>query len=265
MYRYRRDKLQSDDLVHDVCAACVEQLTARQGGEEHQPTFTDPAGFCHGVSVPECLKNLTFAEEALISIIQPACAVRKLKRGMSTVKGHVAFFDRSSSIKEVATMMPRLVADIEVVELRRQAGTGQTPTGWREFHCDRRKVEAALLWLVHNSPAYAGIAISMENLAALPIGQINVRVVDLEEDEEQRAATSGNADDEDLGPAPAQQAPVVDDGQFEATHSGTVVGGNVRAAGDAQHAAADLQHILERTGPVRVRSHEAGHEQGVLQ
>ena len=30
-------------------------------------------------------------------------------------------------------MMPRLVADIEVVELRRQAGTGQTPTGWREL------------------------------------------------------------------------------------------------------------------------------------
>jgi hypothetical protein len=254
VYRYHTESWSTDEKVDNVCKSCVEQLTARQGGEDHQPSFSEPAGFSHGVDVPECLKNLTYAEEALVALIQPACAVRKLKRGMSTVKGHVSFFDRSSNIKEVATTMPRLVADIEVVELRRAAGAGPTSSGWREFHCDRRKVESALTWLIHNSPAYADVSISMANLAALPIGgQIEVRVVEVDEEDEEDARTGQNVDDEDLGPAPAQQAPVGDDGQFEATHSGTVVGGNVRAAEDAQRAAADLQQVHQRTGPRAAR------------
>ena len=58
--------------------------------------------------IPDDLRGLSFAEEALISQIQPVMAGKILKFGMS-------FVDRSSSVCEVAATLPRLAEDVEVV------------------------------------------------------------------------------------------------------------------------------------------------------
>ena len=105
--------------------------------------FSQPAGFHHGVDVPDCLKGLTFAEEALISIIQPAMAARFLKRGSTALKGFVTFFDRSADISNVASRLPRIAADVLVIELVKQVGNADNHV-FREFKCRRLKVEAAL-------------------------------------------------------------------------------------------------------------------------
>ena len=67
-------------------------------------------------------KKLTFAEEALISRIQLVMAARKLKQGMRRVKGHIVFVDRTSTIDEVADILPRLSSEIEILEFKRQSG-----------------------------------------------------------------------------------------------------------------------------------------------
>ena len=54
-------------------------------------------------AIPNVLKGLTFAEEALISPIQPVMAANILKFGMRSVSGHVAFVDRCGSVCAVAT------------------------------------------------------------------------------------------------------------------------------------------------------------------
>jgi hypothetical protein len=97
-----------------------------------QPAFSATAGFSLGVPVPDELKGLTFAEMALISRIQVAVPARKLKLGDRALTGHVSFFDRTANIEEVADVLPRLAADVKVMEFTAQVGRAakgrSTPT-----------------------------------------------------------------------------------------------------------------------------------------
>jgi len=240
VYLYR-NQTQPGDVIVTGCKNCTEQLTNAGGGQHVQPSFSDPAGFSHGVARPACLKGLSFAEEAMISIIQPAMAVSMLKKGGCAMKGHVAFFNRSTSVDEVATTLPRLPAEIQVMELRRLTGVGSN-VRWREFKCRRHKVEAALRWLMHHSPAYSDVALSLHNLRELPVdGQVTANVVQLDEEDK--------ADDDDCGPAPGQFPDAVEQqDEIEATHSGTVVGGQVRATAAAEMTATGLTDLLQRAG-----------------
>ena len=107
-----------------ACSTCVNDLKGKHS--LLPPRFSPRSGFDHGVSVPSELLGLTFAEEALISIFQPAMAARTLKYGMFSVHGHVTFFDRHTNVADVATRLPRLAVDIQVIELRRQSKDKQT-------------------------------------------------------------------------------------------------------------------------------------------
>ena len=161
------------------------------------------AGFSLGVPVPPELQGLTFAEMALIARIQVAVPARKLKFGDRSLTGHVSFFDRTANIAEVADVLPRLAADVKVMEFTAQVGRAANHT-YRDFKVRRFKVEHALRWLCFHSPAYDNVTISDENLALLPAdGQLEVTVIQVPEDPE--------VDDEDLGPAAAQRAPAADE------------------------------------------------------
>jgi hypothetical protein len=174
----------------------------------------------------------------------PACLRHpKAKFGMGSHKGHVSFFDRTGNISDVATELPRIGSDVVVLELQRQSGTGPAVV-WKEFKVRRRKVEAALRWLCHHSPAYSEVVISEANLSTLPAdGQIQAMIVPVDDDPE----------DVDAGPAdqrgPAGVAAAAPNSEIEATHSGTVVGGQVRAH-DVGAAASDAHDALrERVRP----------------
>lgn len=164
-----------------------------------QPAFSATAGFSLGVPVPDELKGLTFAEMALISRIQVAVPARKLKLGDRALTGHVSFFDRTANIEEVADVLPRLAADVKVMEFTAQVGRAANHT-YKDFKVRRFRVERALRWLCANSPAYVGVTISAANLALLPTdGQLDVTVIQVPPDADEQ--------EEDLGPAAAQRAP----------------------------------------------------------
>ena len=102
-----------------VCRHCFSDLE----GSSKQPSFSEPAGFHHGVAVPDELKGLSFAEEALIARIQPAMAATTIKGGQRSLRGHVTFFDRTNELMELAELLPRLQSAIPVVELEREVGS----------------------------------------------------------------------------------------------------------------------------------------------
>jgi hypothetical protein len=136
---------------------------------------------------------------ALISRIQVAVPARKLKLGDRALTGHVSFFDRTANIEEVADVLPRLAADVKVMEFTAQVGRAANHT-YKDFKVRRFKVERALRWLCANSPAYVGVTISAANLALLPTdGQLDVTVIQVPPDADEQ--------EEDLGPAAAQRAP----------------------------------------------------------
>ena len=174
--------------------------TRQQNPPRPQPKFSAPSGFHHGVPVPAELKGLSYAEEALIAIIQPAMASRILKMGTMSIKGHVSFFDRTSCVDDLASRLPRLPASVIVLELRKQVGSRPQSHVFREFKCRRRKVQDALEWCCRHSPAYSDVHIDRERLADLPVdGQLAVSVLEVEPGVER-----AQDPDVDLGPAPQQ-------------------------------------------------------------
>lgn len=160
--------------VESVCRHCFNDLDG-SGAGSRQPSFSVPAGFSHGVDVPSVLKGLSFAEEALITLFQPAMAATTIKGGQRSLTGHVTFFDRTNEVGELADLLPRLAREVDVIELEREVGA--SGGRMREFRVRRQRVEAALRWLIRNSPAYRNVTLSEENLTVLPDdGQLDVGV-----------------------------------------------------------------------------------------
>ena len=147
--------------------------------------------------MPDVFNNLTFAEEALIARIQVAAAAKKLKFGDRSLSGHVSFFDRTANVTEVATVLPNLAANLQILEFTKQVGRAANHT-FRDFRVRRHAVQAALLWLCTHSPAYIGITVDQARIDALPVdGQIQAQVIEVQ----------GDLEDVDLGPAAAQRDP----------------------------------------------------------
>jgi len=200
--------------IKSVCRSCFSHLDGSKGGSK-QPSFSAPANFSHGIDIPDVLKGLSFAEEALICIFQPAMAATTIKGGQRSLRGHVTFFDRTASVDSLADLLPRLASDVETMELEREVGS----TGGRmQIFVVRRHV-------------------SLDNLAQLPInGQLDIGVVP--------RLAGGHVDDEDLGPAPAQRRFVDhDDGFIPTSIGGTLDGAAVRNNDMAARVAAHADRI----------------------
>ena len=141
-------------------------------------------------------------------------AAKALKHGMRSVTGHVTFVDRTSFSIELATILPRLREDIEILTLLRQTGDPNAPIPkFQAFLVRRKIVEDALTWLIANSPVYANITLSRENLDLLPeCDEIHCKV---------QTVLSDFIEDDDLGPAPEQRgAPTEDNGELDVTEVG---------------------------------------------
>lgn len=89
------------EILRDVCNKCHQDVQKKS-----KPTFSSLAGFDFGVPIPECLKNMTLAEEALIARIQTVIKLTKLKanRYCYTIDGPISFIDRTNSTLEVANV-----------------------------------------------------------------------------------------------------------------------------------------------------------------
>jgi hypothetical protein len=106
----------------DTCRFCREKMSKKN----QLPTFCEAAGFGHGMPVPQELQGLSMAEEGLISRIQPVTACKVLKYGQRALLSQAFFVDRMESVMEVASVLPRLAAEVEVLVLKRQVSCAHT-------------------------------------------------------------------------------------------------------------------------------------------
>ena len=208
--------------LESACNACIKDL--KQNGTA---LFSVDSGF-GGTPIPgaEALEGLTWAEESLISRVQPVMAVKMLKYGQRAVKGQSIFIDRLDSVQEMARELPRRPEDVSLLVLERQVtpGTNTTAPIFREHRARRHKVQAALEYLIAESPAYADVTISDAHLNMIPETldePLPVRMVTLDEldsDEQTRG--------DDAGPAPNQTSAGVADGEVAWEQSGVISGVN---------------------------------------
>ena len=113
--------------------------------------------------LPLELIDLTVVEEQLISRITPCINVHMLKHGGIAASGRCVTFPQE--VDEPAKIFPRLPDEINILKVRKTGTNDST----KEFRVRRYKVQAALLWLKGNNPAYNDIIISNERLEALPL------------------------------------------------------------------------------------------------
>ena len=165
----------------EVCAVCIKDMTTRRetapGGDIHvigaarQPRFSKPGGFHHGMDRPDCLKGLTHAELCLISPIQAALCMTTVKYGKKTMKGGITYIDRCDDIQDVAKLVPLLPREVEHLILHTVRGTEEHPHPEICKHSvvNRARVQAAILWLIRESPAfeYYGITFDQSRLDQL--------------------------------------------------------------------------------------------------
>ena len=134
------------ERLDTVCSHCIKSLAPLKHSPPMQPEFSPAGGFGHGVPVPECLLDLSFAERALISRIQAVMMATTLSTGMRAVKGMCLFVDRTSTLQDIENIFPRLPSEVDIVMLLRKMKAGHK-VKWRELRCRRAKVKAALDWL----------------------------------------------------------------------------------------------------------------------
>ena len=128
--------------VMDHGRACKRCLL---DAEEERSCFGADAGLWHPPVVAE-LTGLTYAEEAVISRIQPIIAVKMLSRGQRCLRGTVCFVDRIDDVGVLAQQLPRLPADVECVIVdRRKGGASSALEAYQPLRVRRHVVECALI------------------------------------------------------------------------------------------------------------------------
>jgi len=158
------------------------------------------------MAVPEILSDMSDAEQMLIARLAPTVHVQLLKHGGIASKGHCIAFPQA--VQELATILPRLLAEVDIIRVRRQGKDGTH----KDFWVRRHRVEGALCWLKDNHPAYGNVVIDGARIQNLPEdGELpNLRTVEFSETERV----------DDQGPAPQK----LDAGETDCTDDSTVSG-----------------------------------------
>ncbi|TRM69041.1 hypothetical protein BD626DRAFT_390550 [Schizophyllum amplum] len=179
-------------VVNGECKRCRDVEIGKRLWTDANKTNPLPAD-----QYPECLKGLTPVEEMLISAVKVHMQVRYTSGGQRQYRDHIVNFHQN--ITEVATTLPRLPEDIDMVIIRAH---GVDLSHHVDFLVRREPVKRALEYKIANDPAYAGYALpSDEELAQMLPEYANVadRLTVLEANPE-NSAPGG------LQPGPAQAA-----------------------------------------------------------
>ena len=153
-------------------------------------------------------------------------------------------------MKEPATILPRLPAEVDIIHVRRQ---GKDDTH-KDFRVRRHQVEEALRWLKDNNPAYSDIVIDSARIRNLPEdGELpNLTMVEFSETEHM----------DDQGPAPQQLVAGETDASDDSTVSGVILaepGVNVQAEVEAA-----LNQVVSEPREVETDQAQQGAERPVI-
>jgi hypothetical protein len=119
--------------------------------------------FLLATGVPLPLRGLTDTEEMLIARVKCCMQVRWTKGRQLCYHDHIINFRQD--IMEVATKLPRLPEETEIVIIRKE---GLDMSQHIDFIVWRAKVRAALEYKIANDPDYADLIIDNEALDQLP-------------------------------------------------------------------------------------------------
>ncbi|KZS86368.1 hypothetical protein SISNIDRAFT_421010, partial [Sistotremastrum niveocremeum HHB9708] len=149
-----------DKSCSHLCIECYELLARGK-----IPRRSLANGNWIGV-VPDCLKQLTFVEQLLISRIRRnRCIVKVKKSGLYKLRANAILFP--NPVAEICDVLPPPRADIEEILAFVFTGPSQ-PTEIDLQRCPllvrRNKVADALAWLKLNHIEYDNVHISSENL-----------------------------------------------------------------------------------------------------
>ena len=119
--------------------------------------------FISAMNIPPCLKGLTDMEEMLIARVKACMQVRWTKGRQLCYQDHIVNFRQD--ITEIATKLPRLPEDTDVVIIRKEDVDMSSHV---DFTVRREKVKAALQYKIAHDPDYADLTIDEEALEQLP-------------------------------------------------------------------------------------------------
>jgi hypothetical protein len=161
----------------ELCSRCSGDTTEpRRWSDENNMNpstlvffLTAVVPITHRISVPQlnippCLKYLTEMEEMLIARTKTIMQVRWTKGRQLCYKDHIV--NLPQNITEIATKLPRLPEDIDMVIIRRD---DVDLTHHVDYMVRRDKVRAALAYKIANDPDYTDLgAPDEEALTQLP-------------------------------------------------------------------------------------------------
>ena len=87
------------------------------------------------MAVPEILSDMSDTEQILIARLAPTVHVHLLKHGGTASKGHCIAFPQA--VQEPATILPRLLAEVDIIRVRRQGKNDPH----KDFRVRRHRVE----------------------------------------------------------------------------------------------------------------------------
>jgi len=111
--------------------------------------------------LPNCFKDLTLAEESLISAVQCCITLIHLRHGQLAMSGNSIFFYQN--LQQVADSLPR--SQCEIVTFGKIREDGRVSY----LRVRRAKVLQCLSYLIKNNELYKDIKLNMDVLNNLPI------------------------------------------------------------------------------------------------
>jgi hypothetical protein len=114
------------------------------------------------------LEEMTQIEEMLIAPIMPIMSVYRLSGGRLINSGYCASF--SQDIQPICDQLPKLPKDISLIVVQKKTKENSN----KDFICNRYRLERILRFIIANNKVWQrkGIAISMDNLNALPLNGV---------------------------------------------------------------------------------------------
>jgi hypothetical protein len=98
----------------------------RSNARQHNLMSYGMAAGLYNPPVPYCLRQLSYAEEAILALIQPIVPVTQLAQGARCLRGSVCFVDRLEDVGAIATKLPRLASSIKIIVVERRKGSAQS-------------------------------------------------------------------------------------------------------------------------------------------
>ncbi|KAJ3520205.1 hypothetical protein NMY22_g12852 [Coprinellus aureogranulatus] len=160
-----------DSNCSSVCPTCLKSL---KGGKK--PKFALANGLWLG-DVPPQLKNLTFAEQMLISRVRHNRCLIRVASGRAKMIANAIMF-ATPVVKVYHTLPPSLEEASEVIAVIFMGANQPTDEQFKRtpMLVRRNKISAALEWLKLNHKDYEDLTISKENLEQYPLSGVPVVV-----------------------------------------------------------------------------------------